>query len=196
MKNKVYFILLLVSCSISLSIISATYSRYVAGTTENVNIKLARWQLLLNNQDITNETNSEIEITPIIEENQNVKKDYLAPSSKGYFDINIDASNVDVSYLYDLTINTDNEEINDLLVTKYAILPSTYVEGDVIEYKTITDGKITNEVLFDNEDESFKYEPFTIRVYFEWYDDGEETKVNNELEDFKIKVNMTFKQLV
>ena len=66
MKKKVYFILLLVSCSITLSIISATYSRYVAGTTENVNIKLARWQLLLNNQDITNETKSEIEITPVI----------------------------------------------------------------------------------------------------------------------------------
>ena len=196
MKKKVYFILLLVSCSITLSIISATYSRYVAGTTENVDIKLARWQLLLNNQDITNETKSEIEITPVIEENKNVRKDYLAPSSKGYFDINIDASNVDVSYFYDLTISTDNENLSDLLISKYAILPSNYVEGDTVEYKTITDGKITNEVLFDTEDENFKYEPFTIRVYFEWYDDGEDTTANNELENFKIKVNMTFKQLV
>ena len=130
MKKKVYFILLLVSCSISLSLISTTYSRYVAGTNGNIDVMLAKWQLLINNQDITNEANSEMVITPVIEENNNVKKNYLAPSSKGYFDINIDASNVDVSYSYDLTINTDNEEINNLLIYKYAILPNTYNDGE------------------------------------------------------------------
>lgn len=197
MKKKVYFILLLVSCSISLSLISTTYSRYVAGTNGNIDVMLAKWQLLINNQDITNETNSEMVITPVIEENNNVKKNYLAPSSKGYFDINIDASNVDVSYSYDLTINTDNEELNNLLIYKYAILPNTYNDGEKIEYTTITDGKITNEVLFDNNNPDFKYEPFTIRIYFEWYDDTDiNTSISSDLDNYKINVSMKFKQLI
>lgn len=199
MKKKVYFILLLVSVSVSLSLISTTYSRYVAGANGNIDVSLAKWQLLVNNQDIVDGTNSEMEITPVIEENKNVKNNHIAPSSKGYFDINIDTSNVDVSYSYDLTITTDNEEINDLLISKYAILPKTYNEGDKLEFTTITDGKISNDVLFDNSDPSFKFEPFTIRIYFEWYDNGSDdvdTSISKNIDSYKIKVNMNFKQLI
>ena len=84
------------------------------------------------------------------------------------------------------------------MVTKYAILPSGYVEGDVIEYKTITDGKITNDVLVDNDVEDFKFEPYTIRVYFEWYSDDDETdtSIQNLVDSYKIIANITFKQLI
>ena len=199
MKKKVYFILLLVSISVSLSLISTTYSRYVAGANGNIDVSLAKWQILVNNQDIVDGTNSEMEITPVIEENKNIKNNHIAPSSKGYFDINIDTSNVDVSYSYDLTITTDNEEINNLLISKYAILPKTYNEGDKLEFTTITDGKISNDVLFDNSDPSFKFEPFTIRIYFEWYDNGSDdvdTSISKNIDSYKIKVNMNFKQFI
>jgi hypothetical protein len=171
----------------------------VAGANGNIDVSLAKWQILVNNQDIVDGTNSEMEITPVIEENKNVKNNHIAPSSKGYFDINIDTSNVDVSYSYDLTITTDNEEINNLLISKYAILPKTYNEGDKLEFTTITDGKISNDVLFDNSDPSFKFEPFTIRIYFEWYDNGSDdvdTSISKNIDSYKIKVNMNFKQLI
>ena len=57
--------------------------------------------------------------------------------SKGYFDIDIDHSNVDVSFNYNITLEVLNENIPDLIITKYAILDSNYDDGDTITYTNI-----------------------------------------------------------
>ena len=66
MKKRICFVLLLMSCSLCLCFMSSTYSRYVAGTTGNIDILFAKWQILINNEDITNQNNSSITINPII----------------------------------------------------------------------------------------------------------------------------------
>ena len=100
---------------------SSTYSRYVAGTTGNIDILFAKWQILINNEDITNQNNSSITINPTIEADENIKEDTIAPSSKGYFDIDIDPTNVDVSFRYTVELEIDNEDIPDLIISKYTI---------------------------------------------------------------------------
>ena len=204
MRKRICFALLLMSCSLCLCFMSSTYSRYVAGTQGNIDILFAKWQILINNQDIADENNSEITIRPTIEQNENVKTDVVAPTSKGYFDINIDSSNVDVSYRYNLTLNIENEEVPDLMISKYTILPEDYEEGDTIEYTTIQDNTISNTMLFDNETEDFSFEPFTIRIYFEWYD-GEDEQMNDEADTtigtgeeltFTINANISFEQVI
>ena len=204
MRKRICFALLLMSCSLCLCFMSSTYSRYVAGTQGNIDILFAKWQILLNNQDIADENNSEITITPTIEPNENVKSDVVAPTSKGYFDINIDSSNVDVSYQYELTLDIDNEDITDLMITKYTILPDDYEEGDTIEYTTIQNNTISNTLLVDNTIEDFSFDPFTIRIYFEWYDgedelmdDEDDTAIGNDDEvTFTINANISFEQVI
>jgi hypothetical protein len=178
MLRKIRFILVLVSLSICLCLMSSTYSRYVADSTSNIDVLFANWQILVNQTDITSGTSSEIAFTPVIEENANVAANTVAPSSKGYFDINIDPTNVDVSFSYTINLGIENENIPDLMITKYAFLPDGYIEGDPLELIALEGNTITNNLYFDNNISEFHFNPFIIRIYFEWYE-GE----NEQMDD-------------
>jgi hypothetical protein len=154
---------------------SSTYSRYVADTTGNVEALFAKWQILVNNTDITNNTSSTISLEPVIEENVNVASNVVAPSSKGYFDIAIDPTNVDVSFNYSINLVVGNESVPDFKITGYSIVPVGYVEGTTLEITPIENNNITNTLAFDKSSESFQFSIFTIRVYFEWYEGASET---------------------
>ena len=160
MGKKICFILFLISCSFCLCYMSNTYSRYVTGTTSNIDMSFAKWQILVNNQDITNQNNSSISFVPTIEANENTRTNTIAPTSKGYFDININPENVDVSFRYQIDLSIDNEDIPDLMITKYAILDEDYEEGDDITYTTLTENTISNEMLFNNNTPNFEFHPF------------------------------------
>ena len=105
MKKKLRVILLLILVSFTLCIMSNTYSRYVADTTGDVEALFSKWQILVNDNDITTNQNTSFKLVPIIDENNNVKANRLAPSSTGYFDIEIDPTLVDVSFDYEISFN-------------------------------------------------------------------------------------------
>lgn len=197
MKIKLKIILLIISLTLTLGLISNTYSRYIADTTGEMKVLFAKWQILVNNNDITNEKTSSITLIPVLEENINVSPNSIAPSSRGYFDINIDPTNVDVSFDYTIDLNVLNEDIPDLMITKYAFLDDNYQEGELINYTPLTEDNITGTLEYNS---STKYEPFTIRIYFEWYDDVDNTMDDSKdseigsnavLEDTFFKVNAT-----
>lgn len=200
MGKKFKILLLLISSSLTLGLMSNTYSRYVANTTGDVELAFAKWQILLNNEDITNGTTSTLDITPVIEENQNIENNTIAPSSKGYFDVNIDPSNVGVSFNYKIDLKVLNEDMPDLMITKYAILDKDYIDGDEITTTNIENNVINGTLDFDKETENYKFEPFTIRVYFEWYEgldeqmnDEQDSKVGNDasIKDTKLQIQAT-----
>jgi hypothetical protein len=206
MLRKARFILVLISLSICLCLMSSTYSRYVADTTGNIDALFAKWQILVSNTDITSNSNSTIAFMPTIEENANVKSNVIAPSSKGYFDIDIDPTNVDVSFKYTINLGIENENIPDLMIAKYAIIPETYVEGDTLEVINLNGAPITGTLSFDNSTNLFQFKPFTIRVFFEWYEgenelmgDEADTAVGNsavtENTSFKMNANIRFEQV-
>lgn len=195
--KKVRFIIVLMSFSVCLCFMSTTYSRYVADATSNLEVLFAKWQILVNDKDVTTSTESNITFVPVMEENDYTDSNTIAPASKGYFDITIDPSNVDVSFKYTINLAIANKDMPDLMVTKYAILPSNYVEGDTLETTNITDNTITNTLNFDNNTPSFKFSTFTIRVYFEWYegngesmDDAADTAAGNKAATDNTKFQM------
>lgn len=208
MTKRIKIILILFTLSVTLSFMSSTYSRYVADSTGNVTMEFANWQILVNNEDITNGETSTIELTPHIYKSAHVKENTIAPSSKGYFDITINPENVDVSFEYNLTLEVLNENMPDILITKYSIIEKDTKEENIkinnISGNTITGTKdynppkeeVEDEVTDDttepetptpeedetteepNEEENteFKFETFTIRVYFEWFEGQTEDK--------------------
>ena len=207
MERKIKFLLLLISTAFTLGLMSNTYSRYVANTTGDVELVFAKWQILVNNDDITSGNTSTINITPIIEESQNTTNDKIAPSSKGYFDINIDPQNVGVSFDYSIDLEVLNENMPDLLITKYAILDNDYVEGDEITTVNLENNQINNSLEIDKSVENYTFEPFTIRVFFQWYegeneqmDDAQDTLVAQQAqennENLKIQATITFNQKI
>lgn len=206
MLKKISFILMLISFSICLGLMSSTYSRYVADTTGNIEVLFAKWQILVNENNITDSSSSSITFVPVIEENENIASNTVAPTSKGYFDIDINPTNVDVSFKYNISLGIENENIPDLMITKYAIFNDSYDEEDPLKIITLTDNTITNNLIYDKDTESFSFEPFTIRIYFEWYEgideqmnDSDDTVVGHlaALEDttFKMNAHINFEQM-
>lgn len=205
MSKKFRGLILLISLSLTLSMMSNTYSRYVANTTGNIDAAFAKWQILINgNNDITDGSTSSITIAPTIIPNENVKEGTLAPSSTGYFDIEIDPSNVELSFDYEITLDYDNTNMPDLVISKYAIIDENTNEDNLV-FTTLNSNKITGSLNYDNQTDNFKFNTYTVRVYFEWYEgqdelmnDEDDTEVGlnaaNEDTSFTIAANITFSQ--
>lgn len=175
MAMKFKILLVISSLALTLSLMSNTYSRYVADVDSNIDLLFAKWQILVNENDITNNTTTSINITPVMEENVNVAENTVAPSSKGYFDIDIDPSNAGVSFDYSIKLNVEDENMPDLMISKYAILDKDYNEGDQITTTTILNNTIDGTVDYN----ATAHEPFTVRVFFEWYE-GANEKMDDE----------------
>ena len=190
MKKRIKILIVFVALAFSLSIISTTYSRYVADANGDVALTFAKWQILINDEDITSGNVQSIDITPTIVDNDNVASGKLAPSGLGYYDIEIDVSNVETAF--DMHISLDNEDMADLRISGYSI-----DDGEEVE---IDDGQI---------DESFDYdedlETINVRIYFEWYDvddnsssmdDEDDTEFVSENDEITITTNLSFEQRI
>ena len=118
MLKKFKVLIVIASLAITLSLMSNTYSRYVASSEGNVEVEFAKWQLLVNTIDVTSSSTSTISFEPVIESNDNVAQNKVAPSSTGHFDIEIDPTNVDVSFKYTIDLDIASENVPDLMITK------------------------------------------------------------------------------
>lgn len=172
-SKKIKIILLLLSLSLTMAFMSDTYSRYVADTTGDIEVQFAKWQILVNTQDITSGEAKSIDLQPVVIENEHVAANTFAPSSKGYFDIAVDPTNVNVSFGYNISLEVLNKDMPDLMITQYSFLDKTGVEGEKkdIDNTNNVDGLIENaideQVLYNKEK---PFEPFTVRIYFEWFE--------------------------
>ena len=123
MKEKKYIIISIIFIIIIASlIIGNTVAKYITSASSNADINIARWQVLVNNQDITSATTLNNVITPIFPGNENIANGVIAPTAEGYFDIVIDATNTDVSLSYEITISPNEDSIvTDLIMSGYSI---------------------------------------------------------------------------
>lgn len=206
MKFKVKLVLFLLFLSLFLVTAKNTYARYAAASTGIAQLDMAQWQISVNNQNITENYNTQLSFTPIIEENKNVKAGTVAPGTTGYFDIQINPEKVDVSFSYDIMLQLpDNVAVSDLKITYYSIVQQGQ-SADETEKIPFTGTAIKNVLTYDNSTPDFKFSPFIVRIYFEWYDgsdnlmdDTEDTKVGqmaaeSEELNFNILASISFKQ--
>lgn len=167
-----------------------TYGKYLTDIDEQTEIKIARWKILVNGDDVRNNEATEKTITPVFTGNKNIKDNVIAPGAEGYFDLIIDGSNADVSFKY--TINTtvnENSSVKDLIITGYSIN-----EEDIIETNETT---LTETIPLNSENKVIN-----IRVFIKW-DDGENSIMTNEddtlatiTNDAKLDVSLTFTQVI
>lgn len=210
-KPKIIFkFKLIISCFILIvlvSFVSNTFSKYASSSQGDLAVSFAKWQILVNDLDITEEANSEIVFVPVIKNNEYVNENAIAPSTEGYFDIKIDPTNVGLSFKYNIDFEIENKDIPDLMISKYAIIPNDFQEGiDTITYTTLDTNIITNELIFDKEKTEFQFEPFTVRLWFEWYEgEGEQMLDEDDAEigsvaalettKFRMIANIKFEQI-
>jgi len=166
-SKKSRIIIALVSLFILLSMIQETYAKYITSASTNTNMTIARWNILINNQDITNNNTFTDKIAPIFPGSDYIAPNILAPLSEGYIDLIIDHTSVDVAFTETITLShTEENTISDLKITGYSI------DDGVVNY--FTDSTIITNVIPIN--------PITtnhkIRIYVKWLDGENETMDN------------------
>ena len=187
--------LLFAICALIICItqVQQTYAKYLDTKEGDTNFTVAKWKILLNNQDITEAASMSSLINPIYIENENIKENVVAPGREGYFDLTIDSSKTEVSFKYNISIaNSESSSVKDLVITGYQINNSALITVD----KELNN--ITNTIYYTDPNKLNK-----IRIYFKWID-GENETMDNESDtmasisgiDAKLKVNISFVQVV
>ncbi len=191
MIRKAFFLIAIISLLFCFSTINETYAKYNTSLEGNTNISVARWHILVNNQDVRSSSSTTAELTPIFLGSEHIAPNVIAPTSEGYIDIIIDSSQVDVSFSYSITPEVDKtSSVSDLIVTSYSIDDKENIP--INNNKSITDNiyKIDNVNLT------------TIRIYVKWNDsinnlmtNEDDTNASFNGEKAKLKLNIQFIQI-
>lgn len=160
----------------------SSLAKYRKQITGNINLEIAKWNIKINNEEVQNKSVLTNNIIPTFEGNEYTKDSVIAPGSKGYCDIIIDATNVDVNFTYEIEIVISEEnKIEDLKTTGYTINPSNNDDENTItaiNENTTISGEITHNT-----------KETKIRLYFQWYD--EEDNIMNNNEDTNVAIDET-----
>lgn len=174
MKNHRKFLLYLIFLFISILLfcIIQIYAKYITSATGNTALTIANWNISVNDLSIQENTDISNSIVPVFPGNEHISSDIIAPTSEGYFDLNFDFSNADVSFEYEITTTPDeNSLVKDLVVTGYSIDGGEKVTFE--EYNTPI-----KEIIALSDD----VEARSLRVFILW-DDNEETQTMSNEDD-------------
>lgn len=168
MRKKI--ILILFSVLLLSFVIRISYARYSTELSGNVDLELAKWNILVNNEDITNNVTKTMTLTSIIRNNQDVASGKIAPGSIGEVTIEVDPSNVDVSFKCELFATpSENSAVKNLKISHI------FIDKPDAHMMPIIDDNYTEDYFKLSDNESFTRSIYTI--VFEWDDS------NNSLED-------------
>lgn len=188
MRKKIIMILAFTSLLISFCFIGESYAKYVTTVNNVASMSVARWRILVNNKDILNENEAKQIITPVFYENEHISTSVIAPTSKGYFDLILDATGADVSFNYTISTSlSEDTAVSDLKITGY-----TLNDGEVISITNNAD--ITGQILYTDT----KIQ--NLRVFIEW-SDTETDSMDNQADTnarnkaAKLNVNLHFVQI-
>lgn len=196
MKNrkKLLFLLIGILICILLFCIVQIYAKYLTSASGNTNIGIAKWDIVVNDLSIKNNTDISNKITPVFPGNDNIASNIIAPTAEGYFDLNFDFSNADVSFTYEITTSVaENSSVTDLVATGYSV-----DDGEKVTFANYND-PITDTITLDSNIKTRK-----IRIFVMWNDDADTTQMTNEDDTLSTKssdpalfnVNISFTQIV
>lgn len=196
MKNskKIIFLIIGILIVLAIFIVVQTYAKYLTSASGDTTMTIARWNILVNNLSIKNNTDISNSIVPVFEKNENIAEDIIAPTSEGYFDLELNFKDADVSFEYEITTSVDeNSLVKDLVTTGYSI-----DDGEKVEFTNL------NEPIKDTIELGSGIETRKIRIYILWNDDEETQQMTNADDTAAavdgtpalLKVNVSFKQII
>ncbi len=192
MKKKL-ILLVVLSIILCLFFVQESLAKYITAADETANISIARWKILVNDEDIRDENTVNTVINPVFLGNDNIAENIIAPTSEGYFDLIIDAREADVSFKYKISMSVNkNSSVKDLVATKYVVNGGEPITMD------INNQTIENTVLYGNNNSTIN-----IRVYIVW-NDGDGSLMDNSADTLAttsgnsamMNVSLNFTQVV
>ena len=178
MKKKVLLILSCLWFIISFLVIRATYAKYLSSLGTNANIGIASWKILLNNQDIIENSNFSSNVNLVFPGNEYYLANYIVPDALGYFDLVIDSSEIVLPFRFTITASANsNNDIADAKIVGYSypgqIDYITYLASNATSIQGSANGSVNST---------------TIRVYVSWNDDAS-TQLLNDIQDTAIALS-------
>ena len=190
--NKTGYLILafaIIGLSVTVFLIHDSYAKYLTALNETTNIRVARWRILVNNNDIRSSSSATAVVTPTFYHSNHISDNVIAPTSEGYFDLVIDSSGADVSFQYTLDVSVNSTSaVQDLVVTGYQV-------GTGAVVNQITSPLYQETVLYSSGVTSR-----TIRVFVKW-DDSANASMNNAADTLaadgtaKLDVSLHFTQV-
>ena len=191
--KKRHILLIVLSIILCLFFVQESLAKYITAADETANISIARWKILVNDEDIRDENTVNTVINPVFLGNDNIAENIIAPTSEGYFDLIIDAREADVSFKYKISMSVNqNSSVKDLVATKYVVNGGEPITMD------INNQTIENTVLYGNNNSTIN-----IRVYIVW-NDGDGSLMDNSADTLAttsgnsamMNVSLNFTQVV
>ena len=169
MKNKIIYVLCAIMIFASIYEITDTYRLFESNKTKLVDNPIASWNILINNSNLNQNKTFTINNFQI-DENTTVKNGRIAPGTTGYFDIEIDPSDTDVSIRYDITFDCSKLPSNLTVESIEETNGYTIVRTDAYTYSNIiTLTNIKNGVKNN------------IRVHIKWQNVEEQNQNDTEI---------------
>ena len=195
MKNHKKFILFLIGLcfGILFIIFVQIYAKYLTSADGNTSLTIARWNIMVNDLSIKNNTDISNSIVPVFPGTEHISSNIIAPTVEGYFDLNLDFSAADVSFEYEITSGADeNSSVKDLVATGYSIN-----DGEKVEFENY------NEPISEIIPLSSDIKTRKIRIYIMWNDNADSQTMDNTADTLSTSsenpvlfhVNISFTQI-
>lgn len=171
MKNHKKFLLLLIGICICflLFFIVQIYAKYLTSVEGSTELAIANWNIKVNDLSIKNNSDISNSIVPVFSGTDHIAENIIAPTVEGYFDLNFDFSDADVSFQYEITASADeNSSVKDLVATGYSI-----DDGEKIDFENYNE-PITETIQFSSNIKTRK-----IRIYIMWNDNEDSQTMTN-----------------
>ena len=192
-KKLLLFFLAIIFLILAIITIRTTYARYVTALTAKSTVELGSWLILVNNQNILNNSNVSDWVFPSFNENtEYIANGVIAPTSTGNVTITLDYSKVTVPFKYDISFAT----ATDTLLEDFVLKSYSVDGGEAIE---ITE---ENPLVSDTIAPTDTTRTRTLKLNFEWVDDNNNvlndianTAFTRNNEELGLRFTMEFTQL-
>ena len=192
-KKKILLLLIFIMVCVLIYTIIQIYAKYVSSAQGDASMQVANWNIKVNNLSIKNNTDISSTLVPVFPGNSHIASNIIAPTAEGYFDLNLDFTDTDVSFRYDISFEVDeNSSVQDLIATGYSI-----DDGSIV---SITD---QSQTLSDTILHGSNINTRKIRIYIKWDDNPATTSMTNADDTLATKsddpvlykVNVSFTQI-
>ena len=188
-KLRIIQILCIISILITIFSIQRTYAKYFEQVDSTYQTGIKRWLINVNTYNIHEMSELNQVMQPILVDDENMNNNNtLVPGRKGYFEMLIDYSAVDLAFEYEFFIEQlNNEPLEDFEIYGYEVIDAdgTSTVTETKEIKGVIDPTTEVDSNGDKKRE--------IRVLFRWNDENADTTDSasapglNNLEDTQFK---------
>lgn len=182
MKKRIYILLTLLIIIVTLVIVD-TYALFETNATASKNLSIGAWHIELNGEDISlSETITLDDFT--YTGSTHTESGYFAPGSSAVFDIEIDASDSDVSVAYEL-------EIDDSAIDDY---PNIYFSIKNMDTNTEITSNTYSGISYLNDLDRV----VNLRITLVWQDNPLYNESDNTLigENLEFNISANFEQYI